>query len=101
VFHLRPLGNRGWPVGARQHRHQSDDDHTDQGMLEIDRGTRVLQLPEMPYDLVQTDTLNVRHRSHSVLRRAVLPSTGRTGWFTPVAPAALARNDCSQFTKQA
>ena len=37
----------------------------------------------------------------SWLRRAVLPSTARTGCFTSVAAAAVARKDCSQLAKQA
>ena len=68
-FQNGPLGNRSWSARTGQHCHQSDDDNTDQRMLQIDGGARILQLLKMQDDLVQRDTLNVRHRSLSVRRR--------------------------------
>jgi len=38
-------------------------------MLQINGGARILQLRKMQYDLIQRDTLNVRHRLLSVRRR--------------------------------
>ena len=54
---------------------------------------------DRPNSLAQTLTECKAPRPflRSWLRRAVLPSTARTGRSTPVAAAASARSDCSQF----
>ena len=65
-FQRGPLGDRGGAAGTSQHGHQSDDDHTDEGVLQIDGGTGVFQRLEVPNDLVQGEMLNIRHRSVSV-----------------------------------
>src|SRR6516165_4886025 len=58
---------------------------------------------DRPNSLAQTLTECKAPRPlvRSWLRRAVLPSTARMGWSTPVAAVASARNDCSQLAKQA
>ena len=58
---------------------------------------------DRPNSLAQTLTECKAPRPllRSWLRRAVLPSTARIGCSTPVAAAAVARNDCSQLAKQA
>ena len=66
LFQTGPPGNCRWPAGSGQYCLQSNDDHAGQGMLEVDRGSRVLPLREVTNDLVQIDTLNVRHRLFSV-----------------------------------
>ena len=38
-------------------------------MLQIDGGARIFQLRKMQYDLIQRDTLKVRHRLLSMRRR--------------------------------
>ena len=69
LFAHRPHGDGGGSAGPGQDGQQRDDNHTDQRMLQVDGGARVLQLLEMPNDLVQTDPLNVRHDRPSVRRR--------------------------------
>src|SRR6516225_6255040 len=58
---------------------------------------------DRPNSLAQTLTECKAPRPlvRSWLRRAVLPSTARMGWSTPVAAVASVRNDCSQLAKQA
>jgi hypothetical protein len=63
LFQVGPLGDGGGTVGAGQDGHQRDDDHTDQGVLQIDGGARVFQRLEIRKDLIQTDPLKIRHRS--------------------------------------
>ena len=69
-----PLGDRSRSVGTGQDRHQGDDDHADQRVLQIDRGAGVFQLMEMPDDLVYTVPLEIRHGWPAVRRgRWILP----------------------------
>jgi len=65
-LHLGPLRNRGWTTRSRQHCHQSNDDHTDQRMLPIDRRTRIFQVIKMRDNLIQAAAHNLRHYPSSV-----------------------------------
>jgi len=67
-LHGRPSGDRRRSIGSGQHRHQSDDDDTDERMELIDIGAWVLQLREIHDDFVQRDARNIRHGWFSVRR---------------------------------
>src|SRR6202011_797928 len=55
------------PTSTGQNRHHGDDDDANQGVLQIDRGARILQFIKVPNDLVQGH-MNLRHRTTSVSR---------------------------------
>ena len=61
LFQGGPLGDRGRAVGSGQDGHQSDDDHADQRVLQIDRRARIFQLLEMPNDLIDIAPLDAWH----------------------------------------
>ena len=63
MFQDSPLCNRRRPAGTGEHRQQSDDPHTQQGVPEVDLGARVLQFLEMSNDLIDPDPLRVCHGS--------------------------------------
>ena len=72
-------------------------------VISLDFSAQATCPSDRPYSLAQTLTECRAPRPflRSWLRRAVLPSIGRTGRSTPVAAAAFARSEFSQFTKQA
>ena len=72
-------------------------------MISFDFSAQATCPSDRPNSLAQTLTECKAPKPflRSWLRRAVLPSTARTGCSTPVAAAAVARNDCNQFAKQA
>ena len=71
-------------------------------VISLDFSAQATCPSDRPNSLAQTLTECKAPRPflRSWLRRAVLPSTARMGCSTPVAAAAVARNEFSQFTKQ-
>src|SRR5208337_3582955 len=87
LFQDGPPSDRRRPASAGEHRQQSDDDHTLQGVPEVDLGARVLQFLEMPNDLIQPDPLSVCHGSPL---GALLLKKSHRGRYTRKQPRAQA-----------
>src|SRR5271166_4708927 len=90
LFQDGPPSDRRRPAGAGEHRQQSDDDHTLQGVPEVDLGARILQYLEMPNDLIHPGPLSICHGSPPV---ECLP------WFTPCCAALGEATQGNVYTK--
>src|SRR5271157_3492786 len=82
LFQDSPLCDCRRPAGTREHRQQSDDDYTQQGVPEVDLGARVLQFLEMSNDFIQPDLSSVCHGS-PLLRCSYRSHTGKVYTKTP------------------
>src|SRR5208283_4786364 len=87
LFQDGPLCDCRRPAGTREHRQQSDDDYTQQGVPEVDLGARVLQFLEMSNDFIQPDLSSVCHGSPPVALLFWKPHRGR---YTRKQPRAQA-----------
>ena len=93
AFSSSRAGNRSWSSCTCQDSHQADDDDTDQRMLQVDFGTRVLEILKVPHDIVDLTLLhhdsNLRGRNETIRRKVI---ANQTPWRNSIHIAYPSQN---------